>query len=101
MRDYFLEDWKKFKHIPLGVIAHSTHVRGAGTMIDGIEHPRIGVTLATGLPEKTVKDIALKYMNPNEINIADYENRQDEGILYIPKAGEILYKVRERNTSSI
>lgn len=101
VRDYFLANWKKFKHIPLGVIAHSTHVRGAGTMINGVEHPRIGVTLATGLPEKTVNDIALKYMNPDEINIADYENREDEGILYIPKAGEILYKVRERYTSSI
>lgn len=95
VRDYFLAQWKKFKKIPLGVVAHSTHVRGAGTFIDGVEYPRIGVTLATGLPEKTVNNIALKYINPDDINVADYENREDEGILYIPKAGEILYKVRE------
>jgi lactate racemase len=94
VRDYFLAQWKTFKKIPLGVVAHSTHVRGAGTFIDGVEYPRIGVTLATGLPEKTVNNIALKYINPDDINIADYENREDEGILYIPKAGEILYKVR-------
>ena len=94
VRDYFLADWKKFKHIPLGVIAHSTHVRGAGTFTNGVEHPRIDVTLATGLPEKTVRDIALGYMNPDDIKISDYENREDEGILYVPKAGEILYKVR-------
>lgn len=25
---YFLKQWDKFKHIPLGVLAHSTHVRG-------------------------------------------------------------------------
>ena len=30
VRDYFLAQWKQFKKIPLGVVAHSTHVRGAG-----------------------------------------------------------------------
>ena len=94
VRDYFLGQWKKFKKIPLGVIAHSTHVRGAGTYVGGVEYPRIGVTLATGLPEKTVKNLALGYMHPDDINVADYENREDEGILYVPKAGEILYKIR-------
>lgn len=95
VRDYFLGQWKQFKKIPLGVVAHSTHVRGAGTYVDGVEHPRIDVTLATGLPQQTVKNLALGYMNPADINIADYENREDEGILYVPKAGEILYKVRQ------
>lgn len=95
VRDYFLGQWKKFKDIPLGVVAHSTHVRGAGTFIDGVEHPRISVTLATGLPEKTVRNLALGYMNPVDIRVEDYENREDEGILYVPKAGEILYKVRK------
>ena len=40
---YFLDDWDRFKHIPLGVLAHSTHVRGCGAM-DGrgrtAERPR-------------------------------------------------------------
>ena len=66
-----------------------------GTFIDGVEHPRIDVTLATGLPEQTVRNLALGYMNPADIRVEDYENREDEGILYVPKAGEILYKVRE------
>lgn len=96
VRDYFLAQWKKYKKFPLGVVAHSTHVRGAGTYRDGVEYPRIAVTLATGLPEKTVNNIALGYINPDDINVADYENREDESILYIPKAGEILYKVREQ-----
>ena len=30
-RDYFLKQWDKFKDIPGGVLAHSTHVRGQGT----------------------------------------------------------------------
>ncbi len=95
--EYFLGQWKKFKKYPLGVVAHSTHVRGAGKYIDGVEYPRIDVTLATGLPQKTVENLALGYMNPDNINVADYENREDEGILYVPKAGEILYKVREQS----
>ena len=32
---YFLRDWERFKHIPLGVLAHSTHVRGSGHMEGG------------------------------------------------------------------
>ena len=31
-RDYFLKQWDKFKHVPWGVLAHSTHVRGIGTL---------------------------------------------------------------------
>lgn len=94
VRDYFLANWKKYKKYPLGVVAHSTHVRGAGTFVDGVEYPRIDVTLATGLPEKTVRNLALGYMNPDDIDVTHYENREDEGILYVPKAGEILYKVK-------
>ena len=30
-RDYFLKQWDRFKDLPWGVIAHSTHVRGIGT----------------------------------------------------------------------
>ena len=32
---YFLNDWERFKHIPLGVLAHSTHLRGSGLMENG------------------------------------------------------------------
>lgn len=94
VRDYFLGQWDRFKKIPLGVVAHSTHVRGAGTYINGVENPRIQVTLATALPESTVRGLALNYMNPDKINVNEFRNREDEGILYVPKAGEILYKVR-------
>ncbi len=38
-----------FKHIPLGVLAHSTHVRGDGRYENGIEYPRASVKLATRL----------------------------------------------------
>lgn len=91
---YFLEQWDQFKHIPLGVLAHSTHVRGDGDFIDGIELPRARVTLATKLPPEDCAQLALGYQNPAEIDIHAWQDREDEGILYVPKAGEMLYRTR-------
>ncbi len=44
---YLLNDWDRFKNYPLGVLAHSTHVRGSGVMENGIEKPNVHVTLAS------------------------------------------------------
>ncbi|MCP5098599.1 MAG: DUF2088 domain-containing protein [Chloroflexi bacterium] len=91
---YFLEQWGRFKHIPLGVLAHSTHVRGDGRFHNGIEYPRATVKLATQLSPEDCERLALGYQNPNEINVAEWQNREDEGVLYVPKAGEMLYRVK-------
>jgi lactate racemase len=91
--EYFLKQWDKFKHVPLGVLAHSTHVRGGGTF-DGVEHPNFTVTLASKIPPDVCKQLSLGYMNPNDIDVVDWQNCEDEGILYVPKAGEMLYKVK-------
>ena len=93
-RDYFLKQWDKFKDYPWGIVAHSTHVKGIGTYEDGVETPRIEVILATGIPEDVCKQINLGYMNPDDINPADFADREDEGILYVPKAGEVLYRLK-------
>jgi nickel-dependent lactate racemase len=93
-RDYFLKQWDKFKHFPWGVVAHSTHVRGIGTYENGVEKCRADVTLATQIPEAKVKKISLKYRDPKRIRIEDYANRENEGILVVPKAGEMLFQLR-------
>jgi hypothetical protein len=93
--DYFLKQWDKFKHIPKGVLAHSTHVRGVGTYENGIERGRIDVTLATQISETDSKTLALGYMNPAGINPEAWIGREDEGILYVPKAGEMLYRLKK------
>ncbi|HEX8465649.1 MAG TPA: lactate racemase domain-containing protein [Abditibacterium sp.] len=95
VRDYFLSQWDKFKDEPWGILAHSTHVRGVGEMIDGVEKPRIAVTLATGISRETCEKINLGYRDPATISISDFENREDEGILYVEKAGEYLYRLEE------
>ena len=93
--DYFLAQMDRFKDIPRGVLAHSTHVRGTGAYADGIEKPRINVVLATSIPEKICRQINLGYMDPEKIRLEDYMNREDEGILFVDHAGEILYKLKD------
>ena len=96
VRDYFVKQWDKFKHHPWGVIAHSTHLRGIGSFdeMNGIESPRIKVTLATGIPEDRCRKVNLGYIDPQTINFDDWSNREAEGILLVPKAGEMLYRIR-------
>ena len=93
-RDYFLKQWDKFKDVPWGVLAHSTHVRGIGTMANGEEKCRAQVTLATQIPPDRCKKINLGYRDPKTIRIEDFANREDEGILLVPKAGEMLFQLK-------
>jgi len=94
-RDYFINQWDQFKHIPWGILAHSTHVKGVGTYNDGVEKPRIEVILATGISEADCRAINLGYMDYRKINPTEYANREDEGVLMVPKAGEVLFRLRE------
>jgi nickel-dependent lactate racemase len=94
-RDYFLAQWDRFKHEPWGILAHSTHVRGVGSYSDGVERPRIQVTLATGIPEDVCRAINLGYRDPASIDVKDYQGRENEGVLCVPKAGEMLYKLKD------
>lgn len=97
-RDYFLSQWDRFKDYPWGVLAHSTHVRGIGEMKDGREHCRIRVTLATGIPENICRKINLGYRDPKTIRLEDFQNRESEGVLFVPKAGEMLYRLKNPPT---
>jgi hypothetical protein len=95
-RDYFLKQWDRFSQYPWGVVAHSSHVRGIGTFENGVENCRVQVTLATGIPEETCRAINLGYRDPASIRPEAYANREHEGVLWVPKAGEMLYHLRER-----
>ncbi len=95
VRDYFLKQMERFKDIPRGIMAHSTHVKGTGTFEGGEEKPRINVILATSIPEERCRKINLGYMNPAGINTEDWKNREEEGVLAVPRAGEMLYRLRK------
>ena len=94
-RDYFLAQWDKFKDYPGGILAHSTHVKGLGTYDapTKTETPRIQVTLATAIPEERCRRVNLGYLDPASIQREEWEGREDEGVLVVPRAGEMLYRV--------
>jgi nickel-dependent lactate racemase len=99
-RDYFTRQWDRFKHYPWGVLAHSTHVRGAGTFHDGVENCRVKVTLASGIPRRTCERINLGYRDPKSIDLDEYVGREDEGVLLVQKAGEQLYRLQESSPAA-
>jgi nickel-dependent lactate racemase len=100
-RDYFLKRMDKFAGIPRAVIAHSTHVKGIGTYINGIEKPRINVVLATGISRERCRKVNLGYMDPEQIDIANYENKEDKGILLVHHAGEVLHRLSSGHIPTI
>lgn len=94
VKDYFLKQWHRFQDVPGTILAHSTHVKGMGTFdaTSAIESPRISVTLATGIPEERCRRINLGYADYREIDPAAWRGREQEGMLFVPHAGEMLYR---------
>jgi nickel-dependent lactate racemase len=96
VRDYFLKQWDRFQNYPGGVLAHSTHLRGLGEfdVETGMERPRINVTLATRIPEERCRSLNLSYLDPDSINPDEWQGRENEGILLVRQAGEMLYRLK-------
>jgi nickel-dependent lactate racemase len=94
VRDYFVKQMHRFADVPRGVMAHSTHVKGIGTYEDGVERPRITVTLATQISEEECRAINLGYRDYRTIDVNAWRDRKNEGRLYVPKAGETLYRLK-------
>ena len=93
-RDYFVKQWERFAHVHWGVLAHSTHLRGAGTYdaATGVEKLRVDVTLATGIPEEVCRAVNLGYRDPATIDVAAFE--ADPDTMVVPRAGEVLFRLR-------
>lgn len=96
VQEYFTKQPEKFADVPGSIKAHSTHVKGTGTFDPqtGIETPRVTVTLATSIPPEVCRRINLGYVDYRTLNPAEWENREREGILVVPHAGEVLYRAR-------
>jgi lactate racemase len=92
-RDYFVKQWDSFKGLHWSVLAHSTHLRGAGSW-DGAtgERCRVTVTLATGIPEDEVRAVNLNYLDPALVDVAAFES--DPGTFVVHDAGEVLFRLR-------
>jgi lactate racemase len=92
-RDFFLKQWSQYSHYPWGVLAHSTHVRGGGSFEGGVEKCRAQVTLASAIPESVCRQINLGYRDPGSIDLREFAEREKEGILLVPQAGEKLFRL--------
>ncbi|HEY0812905.1 MAG TPA: lactate racemase domain-containing protein [Pseudonocardia sp.] len=92
-RDYFVKQWDRFSSVHWGVLAHSTHLRGAGTFDaeTGEERLRVQVTLATAIPEEVCRAVNLGYRDPAAVDPT--ELAADPDILVVPRAGEMLFRL--------
>ncbi|MGI5950333.1 MAG: lactate racemase domain-containing protein [Brooklawnia sp.] len=96
-RDYYVKQWDKFSHVPWGVLAHSTHARGAGTYDPetGVEECRLTLTFATQIPPDVCESINVKYRDPATIPAL----MNDPKYHVIKDAGEVLFRLEsERPT---
>jgi len=91
-RQYFSAQLEKFEDTSRSLMAHSSHLRGAGTYSkEGGEVCRITVTISTGISKARTESMNLKYIDPAEFNLSDYEN--EPGTFINHNAGEILYRL--------
>jgi lactate racemase len=93
-RDYFVKQWDRFSDVHWGVLAHSTHLCGAGTYDaeTGEERLRVRVTLATAIPEEVCRAVNLGYLDPASVDPAGFA--ADPDTLVVPRAGEMLFRLR-------
>ncbi|MCZ7571530.1 MAG: lactate racemase domain-containing protein [Ardenticatenaceae bacterium] len=100
VRDYFTQQWDRFKQYPWGVLAHSTHLRGIGSYdsFSKTESPRIQVTLATGISRERCERANLGYLDPRSIEPVEGLANGAQDVLIVPRAGEKLFRLR-RETS--
>ena len=51
------------------------------------------MTVASQITEAKCRQINLGYRDPATLNPDDYANREEEGVLLVPHAGERLYRL--------
>jgi hypothetical protein len=50
--------------------------------------------LASQISRDDCQRLGLEYLDPREIDVTQWQTREDEGILFVPEAGENLYMLR-------
>ncbi len=89
--DYFVKQPERFKHEEKLIMAHSSNVRGVGSYENGVEKPRITVTLATSISESDCRMVNLNYLDPSSIDPDRWRAQTDT--LVVDNAGQDLYRL--------
>jgi hypothetical protein len=96
VRDYILAHREeRFSDVPLAVLADLMQLPGTGSYHEGVETRRIRVLLASAIPREVCRRVNLEYIDPASIRFEEYRRRENEGILLVEDAGEMLYRRRE------
>ena len=91
--DYFVDRLDELAEVPRMILGVASYVYGNGTWANGVETPRMRVKLATGIAPEVCRRLGLEYIDPDSIDPAAWQDREDEGKLYVEKAGETLYRL--------
>ncbi len=78
--------------VPLGVLAHVTHVMCTGTYENGVESPGIRISLASQLSREQCERLNLGYLDPDWVDVEGA--RSEANTLVVDDAGEVLYRLR-------
>ena len=77
--------------VPRAVLGVASTIRGSGAYRDGVEQARIRVTLASAVPRELCERLGLGYADPATLHPDAWRDRDEEGILFVERAGETLY----------
>jgi len=95
LRDHFLQNMDRYADVSRAVLAYLTLVKGDGTCVDGVERPRIRVSVASGISRQACERVGIGYVDPASIRLEQWRGREDDGVLLVEKAGETLYLPRD------
>ena len=78
--DYFIARWDQFCRYPWAILAHSAHVRGTTTYANGVETPRITVTLASQVSRARCERAGLRYLDPSTVRVDAWRESAARGL---------------------
>ncbi|HEU5117139.1 MAG TPA: hypothetical protein VFT74_10780, partial [Isosphaeraceae bacterium] len=71
---------------------------GGGRYENGVETPNVNVVLASAIPEAMCRQINLGYLDPSTVDLDSYRGREDEGVLVVERAGEVLHRLESERS---
>jgi nickel-dependent lactate racemase len=95
VRDYFVQQMDRFADVPRAIMAVSTYLKGSGTYENGVETPRVRVSIASAISREECEQVGLGYTDPAMIDVDAWKGHEDKGLLVVEKAGETLYLPEE------